>query len=181
MRGKVWLILKLDVEMRASKIKTKLFSRHGACPKSTCRTITLQYPFPLSCSVNEVACIDHFYLDSVRLLHCMDVSTRFSAVFILSSASIDDGFFGFEACYLSHFWHPVSIHVDKAFAQGSFSEYLKDCDVPFLLMPPLRHSKNPLESKNCVIWSIFLKLQTATPDTGPSLLTSCRCYFEFFI
>lgn len=58
----------------------------------------------LSRNFNEIVCVDHFfYLESVRLLHCMEVAARFSAAFIVESASIDESVFGFQACWLSPF------------------------------------------------------------------------------
>ena len=71
---------------------------------------------------------------------------------------------------MSQFWHPVSMHGDRAFSHGCFSEYLKDRGVHFRLVPPRRRSKNSLENKHGVIWSVFLKLKTVTPDTASSLL-----------
>ena len=100
----------------------------------------------------------------------MDVSTHFSAVFIVSPASMDDAICGFEAFRFSLFWHLVSMHGEKAFPQGNFSEYLKDRGVHFRLATPRRYSKNSLKSKNGVIRRIFLKLQTARPGTDSSLL-----------
>lgn len=38
--------------------------------------------YSMSRQFNQVVCFDHFYFQSVCLLHCMDISTRFSAAFV---------------------------------------------------------------------------------------------------
>lgn len=127
----------------------------------------------LSNNFNEVVCVDHFYLDGVQLLHCMDTATRCSAAFVVSSTALDDAVFGFENCWVNQFWLPESIHGDKAFAVGKFKQYMDERSISFRLVPPNLHSKNPLESKHGVIRSIFLKLRNAEPDVSPEL-HACR-------
>jgi len=124
----------------------------------------------MSKEFNDTVCVDHFYLESVRLMHCMDIVTRFSAAFVVTSSSMDDAVFAYESCWLSQFWQPSAILGDKAFAHGSFKSYLESCEIRFKCVPPRRHSKNPLERKHGIIRSIFLKLQTASTDTQPELL-----------
>ena len=51
----------------------------------------------LSREFNEVVCIDHFDLQSVRLLYCMNMSTRFSSAFIATSASLDEAIIEYES------------------------------------------------------------------------------------
>ena len=114
--------------------------------------------------------IEHFYLDSIGLFHWLDMATRVPAAVIVSSAATDEFIHGSEACWLSQFWCHAVIHGDKAFAQRNFREHLHDGNFAFRLVPPLLHSKNPLESKHGVIRRIFLKLQTAEPGTDIALL-----------
>lgn len=74
---------------------------------------------------------------------------------------------------MSQFWLPVSVQGDKAFAHGSFRKFLDESGVSFRLVPPRRHSKNPLESKHGIIRSIYLKLRVADPE-GSSELHALR-------
>ena len=67
----------------------------------------------MSKDFNDIMRIDHFFLDSVRLLHFMDLATLFIYCVVASSASSDDRVFVFEACWISQFWHPESV-------QGNF-------------------------------------------------------------
>lgn len=106
----------------------------------------------------------HFYLDSVRIFHCMDMLTRFSAAFVVKLAYLDEEVFGFEVCWIYQFWHPTSINGDSAFESGSFSVYMKNRKINFRLVPKRRHRKKPLEIKHGVIQGIFLRLKNASPD-----------------
>lgn len=57
----------------------------------------------LSRNFNEAVCVDHFYLESVSFLHCMDMATRFSAAFVVKSMTLEEAIFEFESCWLSQF------------------------------------------------------------------------------
>lgn len=46
--------------------------------------------FSLSRNFNEVVCIDHFYLNGVQLLICIDSATRFSAGYVVGSSALDE-------------------------------------------------------------------------------------------
>lgn len=52
----------------------------------------------LSTFLNETCCINHFYLDSIRVLHCMDSATLYSATFMVESTALDKSIYGFESC-----------------------------------------------------------------------------------
>lgn len=60
----------------------------------------------LSKQISDIVCVDHFYVHVVRLMHCVDAATRFSAAFVVSSASMNDAVFAFESCWISQFWEP---------------------------------------------------------------------------
>lgn len=62
--------------------------------------------FSLSKQLNDIVCVDHFYLDSVRLMNCMYLATRYSSVFLVPSATRDYALFGCENCCISHYWMP---------------------------------------------------------------------------
>lgn len=118
----------------------------------------------MSTQFNQVVCVDHFYLDEIRLMHCMDLVSRFSAIQVVDSETLADAVAAFEACWMSHFWYPESIHGDKAFAVGDFKTYMDEVSISFRPMPPGRHSKNAIESKHKVIRSIYLRLKDAAGD-----------------
>lgn len=52
----------------------------------------------LSTRFSEVMCVDHFYLDEVRLMHFMDLVTHYSVVHALNAANIEDAVTALEAC-----------------------------------------------------------------------------------
>lgn len=118
----------------------------------------------MSTQFNQVVCVDHFYLDEIRLMHCMDLVSRFSAIQVVDSATLADAVAAFEACLVSYFWYPESIHVDKTFAVGDFKTYMDEVGISFRPVPPGRHSKNAIESKHNVIRSIYLRLKDAAVD-----------------
>ena len=124
----------------------------------------------LSKEFNEVVCIDHLYLDEIRLTHCMDVVSRYSAAHVVSTATLKDAIVAFEACWVSQFWHPDSIRADTAFMLGDFKKYTEQLGIPLLPVPPGRHSKNAIESKHNIIRSIFIRLKEAAgADFDPKL------------
>ena len=129
---------------------------------TACRATALPHPnrkvsiSSMSKHFNEVVCVDHFYLGEIRLMHCMDLVSRFSTVQVVDSANLDDAVSAFEACWVNQFWYPESIHGDKAFATGDFKNYMDKVGIAFRPVPPGRHSKNAIESKHNVIRSIYL-------------------------
>ena len=115
----------------------------------------------LSKHFNEILCIDHFYLDEVRLMHCMDLVSRYSTALAVDSASTKDAVHAFEATWASQFWYPDAVQIDKAFQVGCFKTHLDRLGIAIRPVPPGRHSKNNIESKHRVIRSIYLKLKHA--------------------
>ena len=51
----------------------------------------------LSKRFNKALCVDHFYLEEVLMLHCMDLITRFSTVQIVSSTNLEEAVIAFDA------------------------------------------------------------------------------------
>jgi len=123
----------------------------------------------LNRSFTDVVCVDHFYLEQLRLFHVMDVYSRFSAAGIVDDASLPTAVLSFDAVWLSHFWPPAEVQGDPAFNHEGFLSYLKSLDTAFRPVPPRRHQKNTLEPKHGVIRSIFLRLRSAAPDTDGRL------------
>jgi len=126
----------------------------------------------LSKSFNDIVCIDHFYLDQIRLMHCMDLVSRYSAVHIVSTVTMGEAVQAFEACWVSQFWYPESVHGDKAFQVGDFKTYADSLGIKIRPVPPRGHNKNAIESKNRVIRGIFLRLKNAAGDSfDPNVAT----------
>lgn len=123
----------------------------------------------LSKELSEIFCVNHLYLDEIRLMHCMYNSTRFLSAFIVKSASLDEAVIVFETSWIAKFWLPVSVQGDKAFSAGAFKAFLDAREFKFNPVPPRRHTKNSIESKCRIICSSFLKLQTESPDESTEL------------
>lgn len=69
---------------------------------------------------------------------------------------------------MSEFCYPDSIQVDKALKVGLFKDYIDRLGIPVQPVPPGRHSKNAIESKQYVISSVSLPLKEAAgEDFGP--------------
>jgi len=71
----------------------------------------------------------------------------------------------FEACWVSQFWYPESVHGDKAFQVGDFKTYADSLGIKIRPVPPRRHNKNAIESNHRVIRSTFLRLKSAAGDS----------------
>lgn len=77
----------------------------------------------LSRRFNEVVAVDHFYLDSIRVLHFMDTVSRYSACYICKTANMEEAILGMQTCWLNQFWPPEQIHGDQAFNTRSFRNF----------------------------------------------------------
>ncbi len=147
---------------------------------SSCKSSALPQPnrkvsiSTLSKQFNEIVCIDHFFLDEICLVHCMDLVSRFSAVQAVESTNLADAVVAFEACWVSQFWYPESLHGDKAFQIGEFKLYAESLDIPIRPVPPRRHSKNSIESKHNVIRSIYIRLKEAAKDNHNAKLAAYK-------
>ena len=155
------------VEEYVSQLLQRCRSCRATAPPQPSRKVSIS---SLSKSLNEVVCVDHFYLENFRLFHAMDLTTRFSAAYVVSTASMDDSVMAFEACWLSQFWIPESVRADKSFLCGSFESFCDSRDIKISPVPPHRHSKNAIESKHGIIRSVFLKMKHAPPDVSHELL-----------
>lgn len=70
----------------------------------------------LSKQINNILCVDNFYLDNVSLLDCMEVVAPVPAAFVFSSTFMDEAVLGLKSCELYQFWHPVAVQRDKTFS-----------------------------------------------------------------
>ena len=147
------------VENYVLQLLQQRISCRGTAPPHPSTKISIS---SLSCNSNEIVCIVHFYLATVRLLHFMDESTRFSAAFIVSSTSMDESNYGFDACWLSQLSHSVSIQGDKTFAICIFSDYFKDLGT-FSSCPSKSPQKKKNRSKHYVLQTIFSIPQMPLP------------------
>ena len=145
---------------------------HSSAPPQPNRKVSIS---SLSRAFNEIVCVDHFYLDAIRLMHCMDLGSRLSTVHVVHTATISEAVIGFEACWVPHFGYPESIHGDKAFDASNFKSYMKERDISFRPVPPGRHSKNTIESKHNVIRSIYLRLKQDKGDSHKATLVLLVC------
>lgn len=102
------------------------------------------YISSLSRDFYDVVCVDRFVLDDIRLLHKMDSASRYSTLYITPTASMADSILTFHASWVEEFWPARYLH----------------CEQPF----------NPLEPKNGVIQTIFIKLKSANDSAHIRLL-----------
>lgn len=100
----------------------------------------------LSMSFNGTVCINHFYIDVIRLFHAMDTSLRFSVASIVSVASLNVTVTAFEGCWLSQFWPLIYVLRDNAINKETFRTLSAHNDIQFKAVPALRRSKNPTKS-----------------------------------
>lgn len=112
----------------------------------------------MSKEFTEIVCVDHFYLNDICLIHFMELTSRFSSASVVHSKDMESVIKAFEENWVNHFWYPENIKGDKAFEEGAFSNYIKERDISFQLVPTGRHSRNPIESKHGSIRNIFVRL-----------------------
>lgn len=60
----------------------------------------------LSRSVKEAVCVDHFYLDNIKLFHAMNMYSRFSAAVIVHDTSLTTAVVALETIWISQIWMP---------------------------------------------------------------------------
>lgn len=132
---------------------------------TACRSTSVPQPSrkvsisSLSKNFNEILCVDHLYLEDILLVHFIDLVTRYSGSYAVTSTNLEEAVTPFEACWLSPFCYPDSIRADKAFQICAFKQYADKLGIPIDPVPPGRHSKNAIESKHNIIRSIFLRLK----------------------
>ena len=121
-------------------------------------------------SFNDVIMVDHFYLEQLRVFHAMDSYSRLSAAYVVPDATLGSAAIAFESISIAQFWPPEAVQGDQAFTGDAFQQYLKSHGISFRPVPSRRHHKNTLEPKHGIIRSIFLRLQSASPNTSSALL-----------
>lgn len=87
--------------------------------------------------------------------------------------ALEEAIGGFETCWVNQSWLPESVKGDMEFAAGNFKTFLKERSIVFRNVPPNRYSRNPVESKQGLIRSIFPKPKSDDADASPELL-ACR-------
>lgn len=94
---------------------------------------------PRSRQYNDIVCVDHLHVEQIRLLNVMDSVEVFCASLTVESASLEHAILRFESCWISIFWIPGSIQVDKSFSEIKFHEYIDTRGIFFRLLTPNRH------------------------------------------
>lgn len=105
----------------------------------------------LSRNLNDIICLDHFYIRKICILHCMDmaVAIEHNAAKFMSSTSLEQTLVSFESSWLSQFWLSDAIHVDSALAGENLKNDLGSrCVQLRIIVPPMLHGRNSLKSKH---------------------------------
>lgn len=110
------------------------YCKHSAPPEPP-RKVSIS---SLSKQINDVLCIDHFYLDDMCLIHFMDLTTRFSMDLIVQSTATSEVIMALETTWIPSFSYPDRIRGDSAFTRNEFKEYLSEIGSSFDLVPPDR-------------------------------------------
>lgn len=155
------------IECYVSKTLQNCTSCRATAPPQPNRKVSISSLYK---SFNQELCIDHLYLDKVRVFHVMDTVTRYSAGFVVENATMEHSIKAFEACWIGQFWFPESIRADTAFINEEFTTYCNERDIRLCPVPPGRHSKNAVESKHGMLRTIFLKLMNASPEVDKEVL-----------
>ena len=124
----------------------------------------------ISREFHDTVAVDHYHLDGLNIFHCMDVSTRYSAGAVVESTAMTEAIEEFETTWIKPFWSPGAVQGDKAFDNATFREYLLAHDIDFRPVPPRRHNKNAIESRNRILRNIYMRLRHANPTISPKLL-----------
>lgn len=95
----------------------------------------------------------------------MNATSRYSAGLTVPNNSIDHAISAFVTVWISRFWIPDSVLLDPAFNNDPFFSYVRSRGIQPRPIPPRRHNKNVLGSKQTVIGDVFerLKLASSTP------------------
>ncbi len=113
----------------------------------------------MSREINQVVCIDHFFLDDFGVFHMMDSATRYSAGAVVPDTAMDSAITSLESLWISPFWAFDAVLYDPAFKNDKFQSYLSKHSIEARLLPPTRHNKNVIESKRRVIRDIYIRLK----------------------
>lgn len=135
----------------------------------------------LSNELNEVVCVDHFYLDELCVVHFMYMSTRFSTALMAEHRSINTAIRAFEETWITHLWYPSKIRGNIVFCEVEFKLYMDNRDIKFYLVPSGRHSRNAIESKHAVIINILIRLlQDGSTDKQNSAIKAVAISNELY-
>lgn len=80
------------VEKYVSDVMSRCSSCRSSAPPQPSRKVSIS---SLSREFNNTVAVDHFYLENIRVMHCMDTVTRYSAACIVPTASLDDAVLAF--------------------------------------------------------------------------------------
>ena len=104
----------------------------------------------------------------------MDLVTRYSAVYAVDTANMEDAVAAFEACWVSQFWYPEALYGDKAFKANEFQSYIEELGITLRPVTPVRHSKSAIGSKHRVIRSIYLRLKESAGTRHNAILAAYK-------
>lgn len=124
----------------------------------------------LNRNCNEVIAVDHFYLDTMRLIPFLDTVSRWYACDTCTTANVTEAIFGFQSCGPKNFWHPQEIHGDQPFNTKDFKIFISKQGVELSPATPRRQSKYPLQPKNRVLRKIFIRFKSTHKHVSPQLL-----------
>lgn len=103
---------------------------------------------------NDTVCVDHIYLQELRLCHVIHTVSRYSAVHVTPTPNMFDSIIGFQAYWRNQLWPSATIRIDLAFDNTELKSFCRQIGADSEPVPPSRHNKNVLESKHGIIRSI---------------------------
>lgn len=71
-------------------------------------------------TLNEIVRIDHLYVTVIRLIHCMDLVSRYSAVHTVKKSIMIEYTIGFESWWVSQFCNNKEIFGDVEYISEGF-------------------------------------------------------------
>lgn len=74
----------------------------------------------LSPEFNDKVCVDHLFLENMRVFHCMDARTRYSTAHVDNSPTLHDAEMEFETSRIAQSWMLVNFQADNPFSAGFF-------------------------------------------------------------
>ena len=76
----------------------------------------------LNKSFNSLICVDNFNLGNLRICHIMDANTRYSIGAVVPYTSMESVIEVLDTHWISQFWTPTAIQLDKAFGNDIFCQ-----------------------------------------------------------
>lgn len=145
-----------EVEKYVQNIISNCRACHAKAPPQLPRKVSFS---PLTKNIDEIVCIDHFYLDETCFIHFMNLVSRYSVTQIVENTQLHHVVSAFEHLWKDQFWYPETIRGNDAFLKGKFKEHIDELGIKFELVPKQRHYKNAIESKHSIIRSMFIRLK----------------------